>query len=141
MCLFFLLQYFPAVIAVQISQHTLITLMAISWELVLKYQAKFIPSITDESSPCTPKQINSPTAKSPHPFLPCGRPSAASMVPLLTPTLAAGSALSDMLFPMSPAKAKILMLQMGPAAPEPGLISFKVLNICTNCGSQAVLKQ
>lgn len=69
MCLFFLLQYFPAVIAVQISQHTLITLMAISWELVLKYQAKFIPSITDESSPCTPKQINSPAAKSPLPSL------------------------------------------------------------------------
>lgn len=42
MCLFFLLQYFPAVITVQISQHTLITLMAISWELVLKYQVKFI---------------------------------------------------------------------------------------------------
>lgn len=43
MCLFFLLQYFPAVITVQISQSTLITLMAISWELILKYQAKFIP--------------------------------------------------------------------------------------------------
>lgn len=43
MCVFFLLQYFPAVITVQISQRTLITLMAIFWELVLKHQAKFIP--------------------------------------------------------------------------------------------------
>lgn len=43
MCLFFLLRYFPAVITVQISQRTLITPMAISWELILKYQAKSIP--------------------------------------------------------------------------------------------------
>lgn len=68
MCLFFLLQYFPAVITVQISQHMLITLMAISWELVLKYQTKFIAKHHTEVLPLhsqTNKQTNKPSCQIP----------------------------------------------------------------------------
>lgn len=84
MCLLFLLQYFHIVITVQISRSTLITPMAISSELVLLYQAKFVLKHRGLVFP-TRSQTNSPAAKSAHPFLHCS-PSALSVVPILTPT-------------------------------------------------------
>lgn len=134
MCLFFLLQYFPAVITVQISQCTLITLMAISWELVLKYQAKFIPrhhrlvlpthSQTHKQPRCqiAPCPSSPPTQRCHH-----------------SPTPDSNS--SNTSFLTSPARTKMRMCNIGPIGPGPGLISFKVLKVCTNRGYQLLFTQ
>lgn len=138
MCLFFLLQYFPAVITVQISQRTLITLMAISWELVLKYQAKFIPKHHRLVLPTHSQTHKQPRCQ----IVPCpSSPQSQRCHHSPTPDSNIRSASSDTSFLTSPAKAKMRMCNIGQIVPGPGLISSEVFKVRTNRGYQLLFTQ